>query len=114
MWGCVDAFLKLDRCVLMKNYKNRRAPKQTGRMYLLAMVAFLVVVMLVQLVTLHNKSKEYAAREVQLSRELEEQEDRKKELSDYEQYTKTEEYTKNMAKSKLGLVSPNEIIFRER
>ena len=70
--------------------------------------------MMVQLVMLHNKSEEYALREAQLTLDLQEQENRQKELSDYEQYTKSEEYTKNMAKSKLGLVSPNEIIFRER
>ncbi len=83
-------------------------------MYLFIMVGFLVVVMTAQLVVLHNKSRMYAEREVQLEAELRAQQDRQQELADYEQYTKSEEYTRNMAKSKLGLVLPNEIIFRER
>ena len=78
------------------------------------MVGFLVMVMMTQLVVLHNKSRAYAQREVQLEAELRAQQDRQQELADYEQYTKSEEYMRNMAKSKLGLVSPNEIIFRER
>ena len=88
--------------------------KSNNRLYVLLTVGFLAGVFLFQLGMLYNKGKEYTAREELLKQQLQEQQDKQRELSDYERYTKTEEYTKNMAKSKLGLVSPNEIIFRER
>ena len=39
--------------------------------------------------------------------------DRQEELKNYEAYTKTQEYMEGVAKSKLGMVHKNEIIFRE-
>lgn len=101
-------------CVLMKKIRGQRQTRRTGRLYFLLMIGLLIAFMTVQLVMLYDKSEEYASREADLKQQLSEQQEKQKELSDYETYTKSEEYTKNMAKSKLGLVSPNEIIFRER
>lgn len=98
----------------MKKVQGRRRKRSAGKLYLFLMMGFMAVVLVTQLVLLYQKSEAYAAREAQLVEELHEQEDRRQELADYEQYTKSEEYTRNTAKSKLGLVSPNEIIFRER
>ena len=98
----------------MKKIQGHTSRKKTGRVYLVLMVGFLAAVMMTQLVSLYEKSEVYAAREVQLEEELRAQQDKQQELADYEQYTKSEEYTRNTAKSKLGLISPNEIIFRER
>ncbi|MBQ9631662.1 MAG: septum formation initiator family protein [Lachnospiraceae bacterium] len=98
----------------MRTARIQKSEGRRGRLYILLMVGFLMVVMVVQLVMLYNKSEEYLVKEAQLEQDLKEQEGRQKELSEYELYTKSDEYIKNMAKSKLGLVSPNEIIFRER
>ena len=98
----------------MKKISGRKDKRRSGRFYIVLMVGFLSVVMAMQLVSLHHKSEQYMAREKALEEELRDQKERQQELIDYEQYTKSEEYTRNTAKSKLGLVSPNEIIFRER
>jgi cell division protein DivIC len=44
---------------------------------------------------------------------LEAQQEKREELDNYEEYIQTEEYKESVAKSKLGLVHQNEIIFRE-
>ena len=98
----------------MKKNKGRRKKSVAGRIYFALMVVFLVGVMVTQLMLLHNKSVVYAQREAALEEELQTQEDKRQELADYEQYTHSEEFTRDTAKSKLGLVFPNEIIFRER
>ena len=98
----------------MKTIRSQRVKRTKSRLYVLLVGGAAVALLAAQLVMLYNKSEEYALREASLTEQLQEQKDRQKELSDYEQYTKTEEYTRNMAKSKLGLVSPNEIIFREK
>ena len=48
------------------------------------------------------------------SSELEAQEERKQDLLDYENYTKSDKYIENTARSKLGLVYDDEMIFREK
>ena len=98
----------------MEKNKHRTQKKRTGKAYIVLMVVFMTCVMTFQLALLYKRSEVYAARESQLEEELRQEKEKRQELRDYEQYTKTEEYTRNTAKSKLGLVSPNEIIFRER
>lgn len=67
-----------------------------------------------QLCSLAIQNYEYKKQEEALTTELNKQEDKAAELSDYEQYITTDEYTESMARSKGGLVKPNEIIFREK
>ena len=38
----------------------------------------------------------------------------KEDLSEYEEYIKSDEYVEDTAKKKLGLIFDNEIIFREK
>ena len=45
---------------------------------------------------------------------MESQQSRQKELKEYEKYVTTREYIEQVAKTKLGLVYPNEIIFKEK
>ena len=60
------------------------------------------------------KCRKYQAKEEALTEEVQAEQEKQKELSDYEQYTKTDDYTESTAKSKLGLVYDNEIVFREK
>ena len=57
------------------------------------------------------KSRLYTAR-TNLKRELTSQQDAGKEVEAYEAYVKTDDYVKEIAEEKLGLVDPNEIIFK--
>ena len=48
----------------------------------------------------------------QLEAQIREEEERAKEVKEYEEYVKTDEYIKETAEDKLNLVDPNEIIFK--
>lgn len=93
---------------------RKRKKKKSGFFYMAIVVTFLSIIMLIQLCTLGYQNHTYKMQELALTKELQKQEDKADELSDYEEYIKTDEYTESMARSKGGLVKPNEIIFRER
>lgn len=61
--------------------------------------------------SLHAKRQEYKAQETELEKQLEEQATRSEELDELEEYVGTDEYVEDVAKDKLGLVYPNEILF---
>ena len=50
-------------------------------------------------------------REQYLLEKIEEQNARSEEIEEYRKYMQTKQYVEDMAKSKLGLVYPDEIIF---
>lgn len=58
------------------------------------------------------KNQEYIARREQLEQQIEQQKDVQKYLEERTKYVQTKKYIEEMAKSKLGLVYPDEIIFR--
>lgn len=72
----------------------------------------LMCVLTVNALTLHARSKDYKQQESELKAQINEQKDRTKEIKAYEEYVKTDEYVKEVAEEKLGLVDPNEIIFK--
>ena len=57
---------------------------------------------------------DYLAKEKELSVQLEEATEEQQKLADYERYTQSQEYIEEVAKSKLGLVYNNEIVFKEQ
>ena len=48
----------------------------------------------------------------ELQEQIREQEDRAKEIDEFEEYVKTDDYIKEMAEDRLNLVDPNEIVFK--
>ena len=99
----------------MKKGKTRSRDKErTGRFHIGMIVFFLALVMTVQLANLYQKNRRYEEQEKVLAAELEKQLDRQQELYDYEIYTQSDEFIENTAKSKLGLIHSNEIVFREQ
>ena len=70
--------------------------------------------MSVRIVSLYYKNQSYQEREQKLQAQLESEQQRQKELEEYEQYVTTKEYIEQVAKTKLGLVYSNEIIFKEK
>ena len=47
-----------------------------------------------------------------MQEQIREQEDRAKEIDEFEEYVKTDDYIKEMAEDRLNLVDPNEIVFK--
>ncbi len=78
------------------------------------MVLALVLIMSVQMVHLYHRNEEYKVREAILNAELDAELQREKELQEKEAYIGSQEFTEDVAKSKLGMVYENEIVFKEK
>ena len=63
---------------------------------------------------LYKEDQTYIAKEKELNEQLEDATEEQQQLADYEQYTQSQQYIEEVAKSKLGLVYNNEIVFKEQ
>jgi len=82
-------------------------------MSITVIVLIMIGVMSVQIVDLYEKDQKYSLQEQELEKEKQAELVREKELEEYEKYTQTQEYIEDMAKSRLGLVYEDEIVFKE-
>ena len=98
----------------MAKKRRKRQQNRNGKIWISVIVMTLLIVMSIQIVNLHEKNKTYLAKEAALKSQLEEEKERSQEIADYEEYTKTQKFIEDMAKSKLGLVYDNEIVFKKK
>ncbi|MDD3362485.1 MAG: septum formation initiator family protein [Hespellia sp.] len=75
-------------------------------------VLLLTVVVFAKSVTLQAQNKEYTKRTAELQSQIDEEKQRTEEISALKEYITSDEYVKEIAEDRLGLVNPNEIIFR--
>lgn len=96
--------------------RMRRKRKQNKSAVLcISLIAMMLLgVMTVQNISLYGRKQSYQAREEELQTQLESEQQRQIEMEQYKEYVTTEEYIEQTAKSRLGLVYPNEIIFKEK
>ena len=94
--------------------RKKRKQNGNGKIWISIIVATLLIVMSVQIVGLYNKKETYMAKESSLKTQLEDEKNRSQEIKDYEEYTKTQKFIEDMAKSRLGLVYDNEVIFKKK
>lgn len=78
------------------------------------MVAFVVVafclVLGIRTFTLKKERDELAERKAAIEKQIESEEQRTKDLEELEKYMQTKKYMEEVAKEKLGLVYPDEIL----
>ena len=93
----------------MANAKRRRRKNgnRAGRMCITCIVFVFAIVMSTQIIKVYQKDQEYIAKQAA-------EQDRQKELEAYETYTKSQQYVEDVAKSKLGLLYDNEVVFKEQ
>lgn len=81
-------------------------------------ISFIVLVLLTAMSTqifwVHLQNKELEREEQQKTAQLESEQERQEEIRAYEEYVTTPEYIEQLAKTRLGLVYSNEIVFREQ
>lgn len=96
--------------------RMRRQKKQNknAMLCIVFVVLILIGVMSVQIFSLYGKNQTYKKKENQLQAQLESEQQRQGEIEEYEKYVTTKEYIEQIAKTKLGLIYSNEIIFREK
>lgn len=97
-----------------KQHSHKRRYKKKRKPYIPIFVGVMFLILGIQMLSLYQKSQEYKEREANLVQELKDEEQRTKDLAEYEAYTQTDEYVVNTARTKLGLVYDNEIIFKEK
>lgn len=95
---------------MKRQYKQNKA----GMICISFVVLILMAAMSVQIVRLREQNKELGKEEKRLTAQLEEEQQRQEEIKAYEEYVMTPEYIEQIAKTRLGLVYSNEIIFKER
>lgn len=80
------------------------------------MIAFIVLVFClcvgIRTVGLKKQNTELTERRVALEKQIEAEEQRTKELEELEKYMQTKKYMEEVAKEKLGLVYPDEILIQ--
>ena len=96
--------------------RMRRRSKQNKSSMVCITVLLLAMagIMSVQMASLYEKNQAYRGREQELQSQLEAEQARQEELEEYGEYITTKEYIEKVAKTKLGLVYPNEVIFKEK
>lgn len=94
--------------------RQRRRRKKLSLFTVIGVLVFCAVLcgtMAFRTATLRAQSAKYSEQISELKREQKRLEEEKAELKDYQSYVKTEEYMEEIARERLGLVYPNEIIF---
>lgn len=93
---------------------KKRSRNKATKVIILGVVFVFVLVMSVQIINLYQKNQGYIIREQVLAEQLEAEEKRAEELDKYEEYVNSQDFVEDMAKSRLGLVHDDEIVFREK
>lgn len=77
-----------------------------------AVVISMAVVVNLKSASIRAKDLEYQIREQALERQLSAEESRSEKLDEYSKYVQTHGYIEKVAKEKLGLVKPDEILLK--
>ena len=95
--------------------RRRKKDQWSNRLAIIGITVVVVslgVVVNVKSASMRKKDLEYQVREEQLQRQKEKEESRAIELENYRVYVQTKQYIEEVAKQKLGLVMPDEILLK--
>ena len=104
----------------MKTRGTGRRKRREGWSNSLAIIGITVVVLSLALVvniknhSMEKKVMEYQAKEESLTRQVENEQKRAAELEERRVYVQTKQYSEEVAKQKLGLVKPDEVLLKPR
>lgn len=96
---------------------RRKKKKNLQNKIAMVSVTFVVGVLFIGLMAessrLEGKVAQYEAKKSEVSAKIKDEEARTKEIDELKEYMQTDEYAKEVARDKLGLVEGNQIIFKE-
>ena len=104
----------------MKNEKKRQtiigirqqiARHKRSICLILAVLILLTGVVVFKSYSLNQQNKSYIEQEKKLEKTLAEEKENEKEIDEFAEYVKTDEYVEKIAKEKLGLAYEDEILF---
>lgn len=92
--------------------KSTRRQSRLASMFIIVAVVVVCTASLFKISDLYNESRELTYTEKTLETKIEQTELDRQELEAREQYMKTKQYIEDVAKEKLGLVYPDEIVIK--
>lgn len=96
----------------MKLKKKRRLQHRISVVSISCVVLLLMVILGVGSLSLQEKNRNYKAQEALLQEQIAAEVAREEEIAELEEYVGSDKYVEDVAKEKLGLINPNEIIFK--
>ena len=98
---------------MSRRRRGNKYDNRSGKICITLIVLMMLAVMSVQIVKIYHKNQTYIAQEESLNEQLEAETERQEALKEREQYVNSRDYIEDVARSKLGLVYKNEIVFKE-
>lgn len=95
-----------------RGYKRDKWGNRMAMLGLTLVVGSLAVVVGIRGNSLRDKDMEYRLKQEKLQTELESEERRAQELEEKRVYVQTKQYIEKVAKEKLGLVNPDEVLLK--
>lgn len=92
--------------------KRQRRSGIIGLVLAFALVIVIGIAMYTNKVSLDKQYAQNEQTKAGLQAQIEEQQQRTKELDEYKKYIQTKKFVEEMAKDKFGLIYPDEIVFR--
>ncbi|MBP3927582.1 MAG: septum formation initiator family protein [Clostridium sp.] len=101
--------------MMREGTRRKKKDRWGNRMAILGITLVVIslgVVVNLKSASMRKRDLEYQAREEALERQVEREENRANELEEYRVYVQTKQYMEEVAKQKLGLVKPDEILLK--
>lgn len=95
-------------------YRTKRRENHIGMLMATVVVLLLTIVVSVRSVDLMQQVSTNNMQISELESQIEEEEQRSKEIDEFAKETQTRKYIEQVAREKLGLVYPGEIIFEKK
>lgn len=99
---------------MQKMRRKKKKQNRAGKLCISCMVMVMILILSIQIVRLYGKNEEYKVQQKQLEAQLEDEQQRSKDLQEQEKYVGSKQYIEDTAKSKLGMVYKDEIVFKEK
>ena len=95
-------------------WEKQQRLKRQKRSSVAGMITAVILVLLlgVAMWTLEKKNRIYEEQSESLTQQINEQQQRQKELEEYKKYVKTKKFVEEVAKNKFGLLYPDEILIK--
>ena len=96
----------------MKHKKRRGLQHRISVISISGVVLLLMLILGVGSISMQEKNQNYKAQEAARQEQIAAEIAREEEISELEAYVGSDKYVEDVAKEKLGLINPNEIIFK--
>ena len=98
----------------MRSKKRRKKKYRSGRVCISCIALVVTVILSFQIVRLYHQDQGYQQQQQELEARLEEEQQRAEDLEKQKDYVGSEQYVEDVARSKLGMVYQDEILFKEQ